>query len=490
MPPTAEQVDSFCCGSCSSADTPIAMGTPTDRSVLLLDGATHVACLADPATWAGDEGPIMSGRPMILCGGRPVSGEGDWAAGAKAGTVGAVGPPTSDPGVLITSGISDLATGSAISTAGQAGEVPAASAAQIKAAAAQMTKQAEQGFHATQQTAEQTAAAARKAERGIAEALDGSSDGLKESMRRTTQAAAANEDAFRAGANLESAANDLTQAAAAEQRAAASAAQIERAATSLSGVANKASALLGAVEALDAVQDMKADPDHLHEHEAEFVSAVVGTVAVSAALIAAAPTITAIVCIAAGATAAVYVVGEGLTALGKEADRREAARRAKPPKQDTPVLPTGPTILRGGACFIPATLVATPGGMRPIEQLRVGELVYCRAPDGRLLARHIVHTFEAGARELIRLRFEDDTIECTPRHRFYVIGRGWVRAADLAPAYRIVTQRGRLVELLDRQDTDRKSTVHNLTVEQYHNYFVGGSAMLVHNMMRGGSKRP
>jgi hypothetical protein len=64
------------------------------------------------------------------------------------------------------------------------------------------------------------------------------------------------------------------------------------------------------------------------------------------------------------------------------------------------------------------------------------------------------------------------TIESTPEHPFYVLGKKWVPLNELQPgdAVRLVDGWG-LVEAV--ADTGRLEFVYNCRVADYHTYFVG-----------------
>lgn len=86
-------------------------------------------------------------------------------------------------------------------------------------------------------------------------------------------------------------------------------------------------------------------------------------------------------------------------------------------------------------CFAAGTLVSTPGGDVPIEQM---------PPEGTVDTRHGVEHYrsarQTGFKETVLLTFSDgSTVRCTPDHRFVTEG-GWTEAKDLKgcllPQYR------------------------------------------------------
>jgi len=74
-------------------------------------------------------------------------------------------------------------------------------------------------------------------------------------------------------------------------------------------------------------------------------------------------------------------------------------------------------------CFTGETLVATPGGNRRIEEIRVGDLVLNASGVGRVLS-----TFNKQATSILKVEVSNGhVLSCTPNHRFFT-DRGWIRA--------------------------------------------------------------
>ena len=82
--------------------------------------------------------------------------------------------------------------------------------------------------------------------------------------------------------------------------------------------------------------------------------------------------------------------------------------------------------------------------------------------------------------EIISLDIETEKLQCTPLHRFYT-GK-WVPAKELNVGDRIMDIKGEWKELKAMNKEAKNQTVHNFQVNTNHNYFVGKTAILVHNM--------
>lgn len=78
-------------------------------------------------------------------------------------------------------------------------------------------------------------------------------------------------------------------------------------------------------------------------------------------------------------------------------------------------------------CFVAGTLIATPLGRRPIEQLEAGDKVL--TSDGTMRIKRLVRNKAA---QLVEVKLGDrKTIRCTPDHPFFT-DAGWVCAKNLA----------------------------------------------------------
>ncbi|MGW0120662.1 ricin-type beta-trefoil lectin domain protein [Streptomyces sp. NPDC003327] len=127
------------------------------------------------------------------------------------------------------------------------------------------------------------------------------------------------------------------------------------------------------------------------------------------------------------------------------------------------------------------------GSQRPISQVRPGDLV--RATDvatGRLENRRVTDTFAHDTRRLVDITVGGGgTLSSTAGHKFYVADQGWTLVSELRVGDRLRTPDGSLrpvTALLDRSGIAPR-TVHDLTVDDLHTFFVvaGVTPVLVHN---------
>ena len=149
----------------------------------------------------------------------------------------------------------------------------------------------------------------------------------------------------------------------------------------------------------------------------------------------------------------------------------------------------------GLACFVPGTPIQMADGTtKPIERVRVGDLVWSRnAGTGVTEPRRVIHTTVRRTERVLDLIFtiaangKKEHIVTTSEHPFYVKGRGFVRAGSLGIGTQIVTRAGPAAVVTATHPRMRSNgyTVYNLTVEADHTYFVGrgGGGVWVHNAL-------
>ena len=153
---------------------------------------------------------------------------------------------------------------------------------------------------------------------------------------------------------------------------------------------------------------------------------------------------------------------------------------------------------RGPSCansFVPGTAVLmADGSQKPIEDLRVGDLVMATDPEsGRSAGRAVVApVIGQGEKDLVRLTVDTDgphaappsTIIATAGHPFWVPElKTWVKASDLQAGQWLQTSAGTWAQITAIEKWTENTRVYNLSVAGLHTYYVlaGGIPVLVHN---------
>jgi RHS repeat-associated protein/uncharacterized repeat protein (TIGR01451 family) len=185
-----------------------------------------------------------------------------------------------------------------------------------------------------------------------------------------------------------------------------------------------------------------------------------------------------------------------------------------PPKQTPPkpepkkMVPVPPPQPLPDGCFLPNTLVATEGGLKPMDSVKLGERVWAYDFTQDVWKLCVVNTRHESIYDgaLVTLDVGHEELTATADHPFWVLeGEG----LTMRPRPRHVGPRddaggllpGRWVDSKDLQEGDvlflrsagardvrrvtqcrKRTPVCNLTVEELHNFAVGEARILVHNL--------
>ncbi|MCX6928592.1 MAG: polymorphic toxin-type HINT domain-containing protein, partial [Verrucomicrobia bacterium] len=139
----------------------------------------------------------------------------------------------------------------------------------------------------------------------------------------------------------------------------------------------------------------------------------------------------------------------------------------------------------GGGCFVAGTpVIMADGTTKPIEKVAAGDRVLSRDEvTGELAAKRVWRTWVHSVPATLLLRFgENQEIETTREHRFYVINRGFVSAGHLTSGDTLRIYTGMGVRVTGTEPHKHSTTVYNLGVEPFQTYFVGEAGLWVHNM--------
>jgi hypothetical protein len=126
------------------------------------------------------------------------------------------------------------------------------------------------------------------------------------------------------------------------------------------------------------------------------------------------------------------------------------------------------------------------GDIRPGDQVLAADHLN---PEEKPAAANVVRFFDNGEKDVVKLIFdgreaEPEEIVCTPNHRFYVIGKGWVSAKDLQLGDFCLSANGERIAFLSRETLEEKQRVYNFEIQEKHTYyvnFIDKSSILVHN---------
>ncbi len=152
-------------------------------------------------------------------------------------------------------------------------------------------------------------------------------------------------------------------------------------------------------------------------------------------------------------------------------------------------------VLNTRVCFVAGTLVSTAEGFKPIEELKVGDLVLTRNEfaDGEETDNDyqpVTELITTHPSELLKLTLSDgnseETLTTTANHPFYSLDtKSFIHADQLEESSRVASADGQplTVTAISRRAASEGETftTYNIEVASSHTYFVGRQRAWVHN---------
>ena len=136
-------------------------------------------------------------------------------------------------------------------------------------------------------------------------------------------------------------------------------------------------------------------------------------------------------------------------------------------------------------CFVAGTAILTSAGYVAIEDIRAGDWVWASDPEtGETELKPVVQTFRNETTELVHVTVNGEEIICTNEHPFYSPVKGWTAACQLRAGDILVLVNGEyvIVEQVQHEILETPVATYNFEVQDFHTYYVGESAVLVHNL--------
>ena len=147
-------------------------------------------------------------------------------------------------------------------------------------------------------------------------------------------------------------------------------------------------------------------------------------------------------------------------------------------------LPEKIRLCLGNGCFIAGTLVTTRSGLKPIEEIVIGDYVLSRNQEtGETSYKKVTDTLVRSTQEICTIELENGKIKSTTGHLFMVKDKWWKSAVELIVGDILVTSDGKeqVVKFIKVEEKGYPVTTYNLTVEDNHTFFVGSEKVLTHN---------
>ena len=134
-------------------------------------------------------------------------------------------------------------------------------------------------------------------------------------------------------------------------------------------------------------------------------------------------------------------------------------------------------------CFAAGTLISTENGLIPIEDIKIGDYVYTiNELTNTKELKPVSNTIISKTDTMYKITVDDDIIYASPKHPFYVVDKGYIRAYDLKIGDLLLSN-SISYEITDIEiiKYDEPIEVYNLTIDDNHNFLITDNEYLVHN---------
>ncbi|WP_200960831.1 HNH/ENDO VII family nuclease [Duganella sp. Root198D2] len=181
-----------------------------------------------------------------------------------------------------------------------------------------------------------------------------------------------------------------------------------------------------------------------------------------------------------------------------KAEQRLAAKEAEHAAMPRQAAEGSPRRSPCKSCFVAGTLVSVQGGFKSIEDVREGDLVLSKSDvTGELAYKPVLKLILTQNKGVFDLTLrsatgESETLTVTDNHPFWVLNKGrfiegseasgWVESGKLKLGMLVQSNDGTGLDVVSLVDLHRSPETYNLTVDDFHSYFVGHLRAWVHNV--------
>ena len=135
---------------------------------------------------------------------------------------------------------------------------------------------------------------------------------------------------------------------------------------------------------------------------------------------------------------------------------------------------------RGRCCLAAGTTVWTMRGPQSIEKVKIGDQVLSQNIEtGELTYCSVTGTTIRPVTQTFKLVLEEDSLQASGGHPFWVAGKGWVTVREIKPGM-VVSCVGRS-QVVKSVKQDNLQLLYNLIVDGNSNYFIGKTKVLSHD---------
>ncbi|WP_051311232.1 RHS repeat-associated core domain-containing protein [Zooshikella ganghwensis] len=138
-------------------------------------------------------------------------------------------------------------------------------------------------------------------------------------------------------------------------------------------------------------------------------------------------------------------------------------------------------------CFAAGTLVKTKEGLKPIEEVKLGDLLAAKDEEtGEIAWKPVIkqHIYENRPLNTLVLQTSAQNpveLTVTDDHPFWVKGKGWVKSVNLNVGDEVANYETGWHKVVSWTSLNTAGTTYNFDVKDYESYFVSEQLVWVHN---------
>jgi predicted phage tail protein len=144
----------------------------------------------------------------------------------------------------------------------------------------------------------------------------------------------------------------------------------------------------------------------------------------------------------------------------------------------------------GGGCLSGDTLIQTPLGLIPIQNIKTGDEVFCFSPENKISIKKVLSTNIHHDQQVFRYTYWGGYVIATPNHAFYTERNSFKEIGKWNIDEFFIDKYLEYRPLLKVEEELERTTVYNFVVDDYHTYLVGEHGIFSSNGGGGKSKNP
>jgi len=133
--------------------------------------------------------------------------------------------------------------------------------------------------------------------------------------------------------------------------------------------------------------------------------------------------------------------------------------------------------------IIPGTLIKTPQGFVPVEQLAPGDHVITHSPHRKIDTAQILHIASHTIDTIYRIETKDAELCVSGGQLFYDSElEQWVKAENLTTQSTLLDSHSNYIPCINVQALNKQTTAYTLSLNYPHTFYISESEVVAHNM--------